>query len=208
MNVRKTIDYGKLFEDVDRAVNAALPQMELYREIGRLICERPEKGAAAAVAEHLQSAYSDTSGFSPRNVRRMREFYRMYKNARDIMREAMGIGWTQNVVILEANLPLAECEWYIRATQRFDWSKLVLAEKIAQCAHKTDTLDSKDDICYTVFNKEISEDHSDQGAFYLPREYLKGFPKSLYFQWVSVLKCPLLHHYYTTLERALNDNQI
>ena len=32
MNVRKTIDYGKLFEDVDRAVNAALPQMELYRE--------------------------------------------------------------------------------------------------------------------------------------------------------------------------------
>ena len=57
MNVRKAIDYSKLFEAVDRAVSAALPQMELYQEIGRLICERPEKGAAAAVAKHLQSAY-------------------------------------------------------------------------------------------------------------------------------------------------------
>ena len=65
MNVRKAIDYGKLFEAVDRAVSAALPQMELYREIGRLICERPEKGAATAVAEHLQSAYL-TPAASPR----------------------------------------------------------------------------------------------------------------------------------------------
>ena len=150
MNVRKAIDYGKLFEAVDRAVNAVLPQMELYREIGRLICERPEKGAAKAVAEHLQSAYPNISGFSPRNVRRMREFYRMYENAPAIMREAMEIGWTQNVVILEADLSLAEREWYICATRRFGWSKLVLTEKISQCDHETETLDSEDEMCYTV----------------------------------------------------------
>ena len=132
MNVRKAIDYSKLFAAVDRAVSATLPQMELYREIGRLICERPERGAAGAVAKHLQNAHPNTNGFSPRNVRRMREFYRMYKNDPDIMREAMEIGWTQNVVILEADLTLAECEWYIRAARRFDWSKLVLAEKIVQ----------------------------------------------------------------------------
>ena len=131
MNVRKDIDYGKLFAAVDRAVSAALPQMELYREIGRLICERPEKGAAGAVAKHPQSAYPDASGFSPRHVRRTREFYRMYENAPDIMQKAMEIGWTQNVVSLEADLSLAEREWYICATRRFDWSKLVLAEKIA-----------------------------------------------------------------------------
>ena len=78
MNVRKAIDYSELFAAVDRAVNAELPQMELYREIGRLVAERTEKGAAVAVAEHLQSAYPGVNGFSPRNVRRMREFYRMY----------------------------------------------------------------------------------------------------------------------------------
>ena len=150
MNVRKEIDYGKLFEAVDRAVSVVLPQMELYREIGRLICERPEKGAAGAVAKHLQNTHPDASGFSPRNVRRMREFYRMYKNDPDIMREAMEIGWTQNVVILEANLTLAEREWYIRAARRFDWSKLVLAEKIVQCAHETEPLDSEEKTCYTA----------------------------------------------------------
>ena len=50
MNVRKAVDYTELFAAVDRAVSAVLPQMELYREIGRLISERPEKGAAVAVA--------------------------------------------------------------------------------------------------------------------------------------------------------------
>lgn len=123
--------------------------MELYREIGRLICERPEKGAAVAVAEHLQIAYPDIGGFSPRNVRRMRALYRMYENDPAIMWEAMEIGWTRNVVILEADLPLTERAWYIRAARRFGWSKLVLAEKIAQGVHETRVLDSDDEICYT-----------------------------------------------------------
>ena len=52
-SVRKPTDYSELFASVDRAVSAAPPQMELYREIGRLICERPEKGAAVAAAEYL-----------------------------------------------------------------------------------------------------------------------------------------------------------
>lgn len=48
MNVRKANGYSELFAAIDRAVSAALPQMELYR----LISERPENGAAVAVAEH------------------------------------------------------------------------------------------------------------------------------------------------------------
>ena len=106
MNTRKNIDYSELFAAVDRAVNAELPQMELYREIGRLVCDRPEKGAAVAVAEHLQSAYPDMTGFSPRNVRRMRDFYRKYENAPGVMREAMRLGWTQNLILMDADLIL------------------------------------------------------------------------------------------------------
>ena len=121
MNIRKTIVYGKLFAAVDRAVSAALPQMELYREIGRLICERPEKGAAAAVARHLQNAYPDTSGFSPRNVRRMRDFCLAYEVSPDLMDEAMQLGWTQNLVIMESNLALDERGWYLCAARQYGW---------------------------------------------------------------------------------------
>ena len=72
--------------------------MELYCEIGRLVSGRPEKG----------TAYPDASGFSPRNLRRMREFYRAYESAPEVLAELMSIGWTQNVVILEAELTLQE----------------------------------------------------------------------------------------------------
>ena len=111
MNVRKPTDYSTLFAALDTLVTAKLPQMELYREIGRLVCGRTEKGAAVAAAEYLHSAYPNVPGFSPRNLRRMRDFYRVYATAPEVLAEAMSIGWTQNVVILEAELTLQDKLW-------------------------------------------------------------------------------------------------
>ena len=108
---------------LEALVTAELPQMELYCKIGKLVSSRPEKGAAVAAAEYLGKAYPDVSGFSPRNLRRMRDFYRAYQDAPEVLAEAMTIGWTQNVVILEAELTLQEQIWYIQAAHQFKWPK-------------------------------------------------------------------------------------
>jgi len=157
MNGRKTVDYSAMFATLDTLMAAALPQMELYCEIGRLISGRPEKGAAVAAAEYLCGAYPDVSGFSPRNLRRMRDFYRTYENAPKTLAKAMTIGWTQNVVILEATLTLQERAWYIRATGRSGWSKLELQRKITANAHMDSTLDFSDSACYTGENSAVAE---------------------------------------------------
>lgn len=68
-------DYSILFSELDTLMAAQLPQMELYREIGRVVSGRSEKGAAVAASEYLQDTYPATEGFSPRNLRRMRAFY-------------------------------------------------------------------------------------------------------------------------------------
>ncbi|MCX4372193.1 MAG: DUF1016 N-terminal domain-containing protein [Dysosmobacter sp.] len=141
MNVRKPTDYSALFAALGTLMAENLPQMELYCEIGRLVSGRPEKGAAVAAAEHLHSAYPGTSGFSPRNLRRMRDFYRAYAETPDVLAEAMTIGWTRNVVILETELTLQEKAWYIRAVRRFGWTKLTLTEQIASAAHEKMPLD-------------------------------------------------------------------
>ncbi|MBT9651416.1 DUF1016 family protein, partial [Oscillibacter sp. MCC667] len=39
---------------------------------------------AIAAAEFLQTNFPDRTGFSPRNVRQMRDFYRTYENRLDI----------------------------------------------------------------------------------------------------------------------------
>ena len=126
MNVRKNIDYSDMFAALDALMATNLPQMEIYHEIGRLVSDRREKGAAVSSAEYLQSAYPDMIGFSPRNLRRMREFYRAYADTPEVMDEAMSLGWTQNMVILETDLTTRGRLWYIRAALRFGWSKSVL----------------------------------------------------------------------------------
>ena len=119
MNVRKPIDYSAIFAALDTLITTALSQMELYCKIGKLVSSRPEKGAAVAAAEYLGKAYPDVSGFSPRNLRRMRDFYRAYQDTPEVLAEAMTIGWTQNVVILEAEVTLQEQIWYIQAARQF-----------------------------------------------------------------------------------------
>ncbi len=149
MNIRKPVDYSAMFAALDTLMAEALPQMELYAEIGKLVSGRPEKGAAVAAAEYLRAAYPDVPGFSPRNLRRMREFYRAYESAPEMLAEAMTIGWTQNVVILETELTLQEKAWYIQAARQFGWSKVELTKMIEEHAHETAALDITDDPCYS-----------------------------------------------------------
>ncbi len=174
MNVRKPIDYSAMFAALDTLMAANLPQMELYCEMGRLVSDRPEKGAAVAAAEYLCAAYPDVSGFSPRNLRRMREFYRTYENAPEVLAQAMTIGWTQNSVILEEDLTLQERAWYIRATRQFGWTKLELQRKITAKIHLEIVLDSADEVCYTEgknTNMECGAD--DENPVCVLRQYLQ-----------------------------------
>lgn len=149
MNVRKSIDYSAMFAALDTLMASDMPQMKLYCEIGRLVSGRLEKGAAVAAAEYLCGTYPDVSGFSPRNLRRMREFYRAYESAPEVLAQAMTISWTQNVVILEAELTLQERSWYIQAAGQFRWSKLELQRQIQERAHETTALDTAADPCYS-----------------------------------------------------------
>ena len=104
MNIRKPVDYGTMYRELTARLTQNLLQMDEVYAIGKAISQRPEKGAVVAAAEFLQAKFPDRTGFSPRNVRRMRDFYRTYENNQTLLRLAMKIGWTLNVVIMEAEL--------------------------------------------------------------------------------------------------------
>jgi len=171
MNIRKPVDYSAMYAKLDCLMASTLPQMELYCGIGRVISERPEKGAAVIAAEYLQANYPDVSGFSPRNTRRMREFYRTYENSPALLDEAMKIGWTQNVVILEAELTLEEKAWYIRAAHRFGWSKLELTAQISDRVHESVLLDTPEESCYTEGEATPLEERDDEDIICVSWKY-------------------------------------
>ncbi len=180
MNIRKPTDYTTLFTALDAAVAAQLPQMELYCKIGQLVGSRSEKGAAVAAPKHLQAAYPAAEGFSPRNLRRMRDFYRMYGDTPELLAAAMRLNWTQNVVIMEGGLTMDERCWYIRKAAESGLSKTELLRMIASSAHLEIALGENEDTCYTVEKDEFSEKNRyEEYPVYLPRQDLLGMIKSL-----------------------------
>lgn len=152
MNIRKPTDYSAMYETLDQLMEAKLPQMELYFEIGRIVCARPEKGAAVMAAEYLQANYPECKGFSPRNLRRMREFYRAYADNPVLRALALKLGWTQNAAILEGCEGSRERAWYLRAALEHRWTKAELLEQIQAGAWLQSTLDEQTDSCYTEGN--------------------------------------------------------
>ena len=173
MNIRKAVDYSTLFAALEAAMDADLPQMELYCEIGKIVCVRSEKGAAVAAAEFLKEQYPDMTGFSPRNVRRMRDFWQMYGDMPELLGEALRLNWTQNVVIMETELTTEERRWYIRQAAAQNLSKAELLRMITDSAHLESVLDEKVDVWYNESNDEISERMQyEEDPVYLSRQYL------------------------------------
>ena len=71
----------------------------------------------------------------------MRDFYRMYGDLPELIEEATSLNWTQNVVIMEAELTMDEQRWYIRKTVKSSLSKTELLRMIQSGAHLEIPLD-------------------------------------------------------------------
>ena len=174
MNRRKNVDYSAMYRSLDLLMTDSLDDMDLYFEIGRIICERPEKGAAVIAAEYLQAKYPNRQGFSPRNLRRMRMAYLAYADFPEEQAKAKHLGWTANVAILEVCVASEERSWYLDATLRFGWTKAQLLEKIETGAWREETLDEQADICYTEA-KEIKMENQtyEKDPLRVSRQYLQ-----------------------------------
>ena len=180
MNIRKPADYNIPFSELDTLMAAQLPQMELYREIGRVVSGRAERGAAVAVSEYLQVSYPAAEGFSPRNLRRMRVFYAAYGASPEIMRQAMSLGWTQNVANLQKCSSNEERAWYIRAVLHFGWKKAKLLDAIETQAWLHSSLDEQALSCYTEEKEVFQEsEYDDKDTLCVPRQDLPDMKKRL-----------------------------
>ena len=147
MNIRKPVDYGTMYRELTAILTQNLPQMDEVYAIGKVINQRPEKGAAVAAAEFLQANFPDRTGFSPRNVRRMRDFYKTYENDQALLRLALKIGWTLNVVIMEAELTSVQRISCLQRAAAERLSKKKLLEIILNDVFAERPIDEPDEIC-------------------------------------------------------------
>ena len=94
----------------------------------------------------------------------MRVFCKTYENDQTLLRLAMIIGWTLNVVIMEAELTRETRKWYLEQARVKKWSKAILLKKLASAAHMEKPLDAEADTCYTDKETEDSVRMTHEGA--------------------------------------------
>jgi len=115
------------------AVNQEL--IQLYWSIGRDILERQEReGWGAKVIERLaadlRGAFPEMTGFSPRNVRYMRDFAAAYPDAEFVQQAAAKLPWGHHIKLLGSVRDGAERMFYVRQALEQGWSRNVFTHQI------------------------------------------------------------------------------
>lgn len=164
--------------------------IELYWQIGRSIAERQRsegwgKSVVERLAGDLQAEFPGMSGFSPRNVWRMRAFYLAYTeevrklpravaqmDGQNLPRAVAEIPWGHNSDLLDKVKSPVERLWYARAAVEKGWSRSVLVHWIESDLYK------RQGKAQTNFEKTLPALQSD-----LARETLKD-PYS--FQFLTI----------------------
>lgn len=114
------------------AVNQELTT--LYWSIGRDIGERERAqgwGAKviARLAADLAAAFPEMSGFSPRNLRYMRDFAAAYPDAAFVQQVAAKLPWGHHIVLLGSRAD-EERRFYIGQAIEQGWSRAILVHQI------------------------------------------------------------------------------
>jgi len=115
------------------AVNTEL--VTLYWQVGHALNERVRQAGWGAkvldqLSRDLKLAFPDLSGFSPRNLRYMRQFAAAWPEPEFWQQAVAKLSWSHHVVLLEKLDTPERRLWYAQATLEAGWSRNILVHQI------------------------------------------------------------------------------
>jgi predicted nuclease of restriction endonuclease-like (RecB) superfamily len=116
------------------SVNTTL--IDLYWNIGEYIsrkiaAERWGKRTVEALAEYIQRREPAASGFSARNLWRMRQFFETYQDEPKLATLVRELSWSHNLAIMSRCKRGEEREFYVRLAGRERWTFRELQRQLA-----------------------------------------------------------------------------
>ncbi|MBC7553946.1 MAG: DUF1016 domain-containing protein [Taibaiella sp.] len=109
--------------------------IDLYWNIGAYISRRIEsegwgKGTVLQLAEFIQKREPGISGFSDKNLWRMKQFYETYKDSAKLSPLVRELNWTNNITILSRSKTIEEKEFYLKLCVEERYTKRELERQI------------------------------------------------------------------------------
>lgn len=131
-----------------RAVNKEL--IDMYRTIGEYVSKRVKAGVwgnstVNEISEYIQHHNPGVSGFSPQNLRRMRQFYELYKDNEICSTLSSELSWSINTKIMSCKTD-EEREFYMRLAIKNNYSYRELDRQIDSSLYERTMLSKNSNI--------------------------------------------------------------
>ena len=112
--------------------NANIELIKLYFRIGKIVSENAKYGNRFIqdFSTSLKLEFPDTTGFSTRNLSRMKKFYEEYKDLSNLPPAVAKLPWTHNCILLEKVKDDNIRNWYAEKCIENGWAKTVLDHQI------------------------------------------------------------------------------
>ena len=106
--------------------------IDFYLRLGKTISDNAKYGSnfINRLSVALKLDFPGETGFSPRNLARMRKVYEAYKDIVEIPEELGMISWSQNCILVDKIDEIEKRLWYARQVLENGWSKTVLSHQI------------------------------------------------------------------------------
>lgn len=113
---------NRIFENANREL------ISMYYRIGQIISENSRYGNqfVETLSSALKLDFPDATGYSVRNLFRMKKFYEEYKDFPILPPPVAELPWTHNCILIEKEKDLEKRLWYAEKTMENGWSKVVL----------------------------------------------------------------------------------
>lgn len=108
----------------------------LYLEVGKFLYELIEKGSygdkiTTKAANFMKINYPEIKGFTKRNIERMVQFYKTYKDDEIATPLVTQLSWTNNLLILSGSKSTQERHFYLQLSIKENYSKRELSCLVA-----------------------------------------------------------------------------
>ena len=133
--------------------NANKELINMYFRIGKNISEKVKYGNnfITILSKDLRLNFPNTTGFSERNLRRMKSIYEQYKKFSILPPVVAELPRTHNYILLEKIKNIDKRLWYAEECLKNGWSKTVLIHQIELELYERKKLSHK----HTNFNQRI-----------------------------------------------------
>ncbi len=160
------VNFNQIIDMIERRRNNAYRKVNeemilLYLEVGKFLYELIENSnygdkITTKAANFMKNNYSEIRGFTKRNIERMIQFYKTYKDDEIATPLVTQLSWTNNLLILSGSKSQEERYFYLHLSIKENYSKRELDRQITSAYYERYLLSKRN--VFPTMNKTIDED--------------------------------------------------